>query len=29
MEFSEGTVVDVEEDFVKIGDIGLPDDGPV
>jgi len=29
MELSEGTDVDVEEDFVKIGDIGLPDDDPV
>jgi len=29
MEFSEGTDVDVEEDFVEIGDIELPDDDPV
>jgi len=29
MEFSEGIDVDVEEDFVVIGDIQLPGDGPV
>jgi len=29
MEFSEGTDVDVEEDFVEIGDIELPDNDPV
>ena len=26
MEFSKGTDVDVDEDFVEIGDIELPDD---
>jgi len=29
MEFSEGTDADVEQDFVRIGDIELPDDNPV
>ena len=29
MEFSEGTDVDVEEDFVEIRDIELPDDDPL
>jgi len=28
MEFSEGTDVDVEEDFVEIGDVVLPNDEP-
>jgi len=29
IEFSEETDVDVEEDFVEIGDMKLPDDDPV
>jgi len=29
MEFSEGTDVDVEQNFVEMGDIELPDDNPV
>jgi len=29
MEFSEGTDLDVEEDFVEIGDTELPDDDSV
>jgi len=29
IEFSEGIDVDVEEDFVEIGDIHLPNDDPV
>jgi len=29
MEFSEGTDVDVEEDYVEIGDIEFSDDDPV
>ena len=29
MEFSEGTDVDVEEDYVEIGDIKFSDDDPV
>ena len=28
-EFSEGTDVDVEQNFVEMGDIELPDDDPV
>ena len=28
-EFSEGTDVDVEQNFVEMGDIELPDDNPV
>jgi len=29
MEFSEGTDVDVEENFAEMGDTELPDDDPV
>jgi len=29
MELSEGTDVDVEQNFVQMGDIELPDDDPV
>jgi len=29
MEFSEGTDVDVEQNFAEVGDIELPDDDPV
>jgi len=29
MEFSEGTDVDVKQNFVEVGDTELPDDDPV